>query len=573
MHSIRLCQLQKKLDRRFDGAVSAQLCDGVMTVMGSLCSWDDIILACSMCADSKARWHVVNDIEFTGAEIQPARLPAVRDSALQGTHPDVLVIGGGISGASIARELTRYDLDVLVTDKESDVATHASSRNDGQIHTGIDLSYGTLKQKYVVRGNAMMEKVCCELDVPFEHCGQLVGLCSPLLRPIAHIFAWQRRMIGVKDTRVIGKKALREMEPNLNPDFAFAMYNPETGRLCPYALTIAYAENAVQNGARISLDTAVIGMTIERGEIVCVHTNRGDIYPKLVINAAGVFAEDIAKMAQDRFYSIHPRRGTNSILDKKVGPLVRSIATIKRLGGGKQHTKGGGTIHTIDGNLLVGPDAAETYEKENFATSRASIDTVFAKQRDTAPELSERDIITYFTGVRACTFEEDFIIERGRKTRNLIHCAGIQSPGITTAPAVATDIASLATDILRERCEVYPNADFDPFRKGIVAVRSLPHAERETLIAENPDYGEIICRCEEISRGEIIDALERPFCVPTVDGVKRRVRPGMGRCQGGFCMPLVIDIIAEHEGISPERVKKGSDGAYITLGATRGQTR
>ena len=342
------------------------------------------------------------------------------------------------------------------------------------------------------------------------------------------------------------------------------------GCVCPYGLTIAYGENAVMNGAKVSLDTAVTGMEVRDGKIVSVTTNRGVIRPKIVINAAGVFAEDIAKMAGDRFYSIHPRRGTNSILDKKAGSLISSIASIKKLESNPSHTKGGGLLNTVHGNILAGPDAVETYEKENFATNAESIETVFTKQRGTAPSLTERDIITYFTGVRAPNFEEDFVIEKGRKTTNLIHCACIQSPGLTTAPAVALDIERMAVDMLGGESKIKRNEKFDPVRKPVPVLREMSAEERDKLIKQNPDYGEIVCRCEEISKGEIIDALNSPLCVPTVDGIKKRLRPGMGRCQGGFCSPLVTKIIAEHQGIPISEVRKGGSDSIICYGKTKG---
>ena len=311
-------------------------------------------------------------------------------------------------------------------------------------------------------------------------------------------------------------------------------------------------------------------MDVENGKITSVHTNRGTIRPALVINAAGVFSEEIARMAGDRFFSIHPRRGTNSILDRKAGALMHTIASIKGLQlVSKTHTKGGGILHTVHDNLLVGPDAVETYEKENTATHPESIARVFEKQKITMPKLTEHDIITYFTGVRAATFEEDFIIEKGRKTHNLIHCAGIQSPGLTTAPAVACDVADMAVQALSCEKPVAPNRSFNPIRRGAPVLRDMDDAERAKRIAENPDYGVIVCRCEEVSRGEILDALHSPVCVPTVDGVKKRVRPGMGRCQGGFCSPQVVQIIAEFLGVPLSEVRKSSAESPVTFGPTK----
>lgn len=563
--------LRRELDKRYGGRYAVTEGDGVRIMTGKSDNWKEIVEACSLAVDKKHGLHVVNDIEFTGAPIPPMRLPEVNDSSLDGAEPDILIIGGGISGASIARELSKWQLDILLVDKESDLAVQASGRNDGEVHPGIDLGRGSLKHKYIIKGNRMFDKVCSDLGVPFKRCGQYVCFTQGALKPLIRLYTWKRKFIdGIDDSTVISGAELKRREPKFNSDFKFAIYNPMAGCVCPYGLTIAYGENAVMNGAKVSLDTAVTGMEVRDGRIVSVTTNRGVIRPKIVINAAGVFAEDIAKMAGDRFYSIHPRRGTNSILDKKAGSLISSIASIKKLESNPSHTKGGGLLNTVHGNILAGPDAVETYEKENFATNAESIETVFTKQRGTAPSLTERDIITYFTGVRAPNFEEDFVIEKGRKTTNLIHCACIQSPGLTTAPAVALDIERMAVDMLGGEGKVKRNEKFDPVRKPVPVLREMSAEERDKLIKQNPDYGEIVCRCEEISKGEIIDALNSPLCVPTVDGIKKRLRPGMGRCQGGFCSPLVTKIIAEHQGIPISEVRKGGSDSIICYGKTKG---
>ncbi|MBR0510235.1 MAG: NAD(P)/FAD-dependent oxidoreductase [Clostridia bacterium] len=565
-------KINKKLQKAFGGKFTAVYENGAVSVRGESGDWGEIVSACMAAATKNSTTHVVNDAVFTGAVPEEMRLPAITDSALDGKSPDVLIIGGGISGASIARELTKWKLDVLLIEKEADLALGASGRNDGEVHPGVDLGKGSLKHKYVRRGNRMYGDVCRELNVGFRRVGQYVGFLNGALRPLIGAYCLLRKYRdGIEDTEIISGKELHRREPNLNHAFKFAISNPSTGCVCPYGLTIAYAENAVQNGARVSLSTAALGMDVQNGEILSVCTNRGTVYPRLVINAAGVFAEEIAKMADDRFYSIHPRRGTNSILDKKAGVYMHSVSSVKELPAhDKSHSKGGGILHTVHDNLLVGPDAVETYEKENYATNADSIKTVFDKQTVSMPGLSKSDIITYFTGVRAPTFEEDFIIEKGRRTKNLIHCAGIQSPGLTTAPAVALDIEKMAVEMLSENSPVEKNEAFDPIRKGVPVLRDMPDDERAEMIRQNPDYGVIVCRCEEVSKGEILDALRSPICVPTVDGVKKRVRPGMGRCQGGFCSPLVVKIIAEFLGVPPEDVRKSADSAVITYGKTKG---
>lgn len=569
--SLNINSINKRLQKEFGNNVSATLSDGVIRVTGHLSSWADTIKACSLCAVKYSKIHIVNDIVCDEKKEQKIRLPKINDTTLDGKHPDVLIIGGGISGASIARELSKWNLSILLVDKESDLALHASGRNDGEVHPGIDLSKGSLKHHYIRKGNEMYEEICKQLDVPFKRCGQYVCFESKLMKPFGYIYCFIRRhRDGISDSRIISGDELKKIEPNLNEKFSFAISNPSSGCVCPYGLTIAYAENAVQNGAEVALNTAVLGMEVKDGRIISVKTNRGSIYPSLVINAAGVFSEDIAEMANDRFFSIHPRRGTNSILDKKAGAFMHSVASIMEIKvNNKTHSKGGGILNTVHENLLVGPDAVETYEKENTETHKESIETVFKKQKKTMPNLSEKDIITYFTGVRAPTFEEDFIIEFGRKTSNIIHCAGIQSPGLTTAPAVAVDIEKMAVDYLSKTKSVSKNNSYNPIRKGIPVLNKMSDEERAELIKENPDYGVIVCRCEEISKGEIIDCLKSPICVPTVDGIKKRIRPGMGRCQGGFCSPLVTQIIADYFNIPISQVKKSSEDSVITFGKTK----
>lgn len=564
-------KLRKKLNELYGGKIQFTDKDRKRIMTGEWNDWDGIVKACQMAVTGKKDVHVVNDIRFTGGEVPKMRLPSLSDNALDGEKPDVLVIGGGISGVSIARELSKWKLNILLVEKEFDLALGASGRNDGEVHPGVDLSKGSLKQHYVLLGNEIYGNVCRELGVPFSRCGQYVGFTQKNLKPFVEAYAAKRRLVdGVTDTKVISKEALFAAEPNLNDDFEFALYNPSAGCVCPYSLTIAYAENAVKNGVKLSLNTAVLSMETKNGEILSVKTNRGTIYPTIVINAAGVFADDIAEMAGDRFYSIHPRRGTNSILDTKAGAFVHSVVTVKKLEKTAGHTKGGGILHTVHHNLLVGPDAVETYDKEDTSTRPESITNVFNKQQGAMKKLSRGDIITYFTGVRAPSFEEDFIIENGRDAHNLIHCAGIQSPGLTTAPAVALDVEKMALQKLY--CYgVKPerNNSFNPHREPIPHLRDLSPQERAKLIKENPDYGEIVCRCEEISRGEILDALRSPICVPTVDGVKKRVRAGMGRCQGGFCSPVVMKIIAEFLNVPLSEVRKGNEESVIVFGETK----
>lgn len=565
---VRIEKINKKLKKQFGGRVNARLEDGYILLGGQLDAWSDVVKAGQIAAVQYSRTHVVNDIKLAGYVPEEMRVPTFSDKAIDGAKPDVLVIGGGISGCSVARELTKYKLDVLLLEKEADLALGASGRNDGEVHPGVDLRRGSLKHKYIRRANHMYEDVCRELDVPFRRTGQYACFTKKSWLPFIGLYALCRRYIdGIEDTRIEMGNSIRKKDPEISKDVAFAISNPSSGSVSPYELVIAYAENAVHNGARLSLSTAVTGMEVVSGSITKVYTNRGTVYPKLVINCAGVYADAVAQMAQDRFFSIHPRRGTNSILDKKAGKRFSTIASVVGAKApGHTHTKGGGILHTAHDNLLVGPDAVETPERENTETTRESIKAVFAKQKITMPTLTERDIITYFTGVRAPTYEEDFIIEAGRKTKNIFHVAGIQSPGLTTAPAVAEDAAQYAAQYLSAE----ENRHFDPVRHAPPRLAEMDDAERAALIRKNPDYGVIVCRCEEISRGEILDALRSEVCPPTVDGVKKRVRPGMGRCQGSFCSPIVTQIIAEYLGVPLTEVKKSSESSPIVFESRKG---
>ena len=566
-----LKKINKKLTKEFGGEVGAREDSGRLILYGQLPRWEDVVRAGSMVLNKKRYIGLVSDIVCTGEKSSPPRLPADRDDSLAGEAPDVLIIGGGVTGCAIARELSRFKISVMLVEKEHDLAMHASGRNDGVVHSGIDLKKGTAKYYYNRLGNRMFDKVCAELSVDFDRCGQYLCVSKRLWIPVMYLsllyWWWQ----GLSKIRVVGKKKLRELEPGVAGTIRAALYFPASGVVCPYNLTIGYAENAVQNGARVFMDTAVLGMESENGEITGVSTNRGRIYPKVIVNAAGVFCEDIARMAGDRFYSIHPRKGTNAILDKKYSyDIVRTaISSLETASTKTAHTKGGGIIHTVDGNSLVGPDAVETIEKEDFTTTRQSITETFHRQRLASPVISQSQIITYFTGVRASTYEEDFVVCKGKFVRNMVHAAGIQSPGLTAAPAIGVDAARMAVELLGGEQAVEKNTEFDPVRRIAPRTAKLDAEARVELIGQNPDYGVIICRCEEVSRGEIISALRRNIPCDTIDGVKRRVRPGMGRCQGGFCGPLVLDIIAREKGIALDRVKKSGDGSELLFGPTK----
>ena len=534
---------------------------------GELDDWKAIVKAGKIAAKAGYK-GVINDITLKGFTPPPIRTPKQRDNALEGRRPDVLIIGGGVIGCAIARELSKNALDILLLDKESDVAMHASSRNDGMIHPGIASHANTLRGKMNVKGNAMYTQLCEELGVPFQRYGNLILYADHIFGTVAEPYLGERaRKLGIVGGK-ISRKRLREIEPNITDRALGAFEYPSSGVLSPYKLTVALAENAVENGAQVSLDTIVTGMEMEGDAIGSVFTNRGAIHPRLVINAAGVFSDQIAEMANDRFFSIHPRKGELVILDKKKGPLVTRSMGLIDLSQATSDTKGGGVMRTIDQNVLVGPDAYEQPMREDFSTHRENIDAIQKKHLPLIKGFAPSDVITYFAGIRAATYEEEFIIERSEYVQNLIHAAGIQSPGLASAPAIAEEISRITVDALQEQMEVKPNTGFNPRRRVIPHMSDLTTEEKQEIIRKNPDYGVIICRCEGISKGEIVDTIHSPIPATTIDALKRRVRPGMGRCQGGFCSPLVTQIICEETGLSPEEVTKSGEDSNLILERT-----
>lgn len=548
---------------------------GCVRLTGELDSWD-LIYRCGVAAVSKSSRGVLNDIKLKGHE-ERMKTPSLRDSVLEGKRPDVLIVGGGIMGCSLARELSRLDIKVLLVEKANDVGTGASCRNDGCIHPGIDLHKGQLKLRYVLRGNAMYEGLCKELGCDFERWAQTFMFSTKWERYIiAPLMLLKGKLLGVPDMSFKTPAEMAKIEPHPPKWLTGAVYMASAGVVSPYKVTIALAENAIENGAEVSLNTVVEGMEVKNGMIASVRTNRGTIYPRIVVNAAGAYSDVIADMAGDRTFTIHPRKGTDLILDKKkayyavssfarsyFAPLPKEAREETHAAVG--HTKGGGVMRTVDGNILVGPNAVEQPFREDTSTSLEDVTAIIRKQKVAADELSTADIITYFAGVRAATYEEDFVVRKGVFTKNIIETAGIQSPGITAAPAIACDVRDWVKEMLNAR----DKKGFDPVRRHTPKLAGLDDKARAEFIKKNPAYGEIVCRCEEVSKGEILDALDSPLKVCTVDGIKRRVRPGMGRCQGGFCSPLVVKIIAEHEGIAPEDVLKGDEGSKILFSDTK----
>ncbi|WP_459841500.1 FAD-dependent oxidoreductase [Fusibacter bizertensis] len=574
-------KLEKELKTEINASISCSLFMDSVRLVGTVDSWQEAVKAGQIAANSKFR-EVINDIFFEGNKQKIPKNIHLDDNA-RCEYWDFAIIGGGIIGCSIARELSKYNVKVCIIEKEYDVAIHASSRNDGMIHPGIAAPIGSLKSKMNMRGNVLYERISKELEVPINWCGSSILFKTTASKIIWPFFWIKAKLIGLKGLEYMDKKSVYRQEPHLSEGVKWGVLCKRAGVTSPYKMTVAYAENAIENGAVLKLNTMVMGIKsinstdpnpTKPNEIVAIYvqdqTEKYTIKSKIVINAAGVYSDFIAELAGDRFFSIHPRKGEVVLFDKKKANLVNGILGFMGDRSSK-HTKGGGIIRTYEGNILVGPNAIETFERDNYETNRVTIDEMLKLKLPQIKGLELKDDITFFTGIRASTYKEDFIIEPSRQLNNLIHVAGIQSPGFASAPAISEYVETIChrmyQDLTKEKMK--PNENFNPIRKAIPNFQELSLEERNKRIALRPEYGEIICRCEEISKGEILDALHTPIKVDTVDGVKRRVRAGMGRCQGGFCMPLVMEIIHSERDIPMDQITKKSGKSKIAVHFTK----
>ncbi len=516
---------------------------------------------------------VVNDIEVRGeAEEREPRITSRHDNLLEGRSFDVLIIGGGVIGTALARELSRLDISIAILEKESDLAMHQSGRNDGMIHPGFAASPGTLKAHYNVRGNRMYDKLCRELDIPFGRPGSMILFPSPWYLLLLPLLKRRARKNGVDAYRRLSRGEVARLEPHITDKQHGAFYFPSAGHLSPYNLVNALAESSVENGAELFLECAVTGFEMEEGRITKVLTNRGSLGAGVVVNAAGIWSDWVAALADDRFFSLHGRKGVDAILDLKSGAYQTRIAAMPDLIGQRDsRTKGGGIVPTIEGNILVGPTAREVPDREHYETDPEDLKDLFTRLQ-VNPALSPSQVITYFAGIRACTWEEDFIVGPSRRVANLVHLAGIQSPGLASAPAIAEDAALMCRRILERDAPETPVRE----KKNFISRRHAPpdpkkmkESERHALILKDPAYGRIVCRCEGVSEGEVRDALRRPVPVTSLDGVKRRTRIATGRCQGGFCTPRVLEIMARELGCPMESLTKKGGASYLLVKETK----
>ena len=473
---------------------------------------------------------------------------------------DVTIIGAGVIGCSIARELSKYNLKVCVLDKGEDVSNGTSKSNSAIVHAGFDAKPNSLKGKLNVKGNAMFDKLAKELDFPFKRIGSLV-LCFSLEDiPVLEKLKEQGDKNGVPNLEIISKEKLIEIEPNLSEEVIAALYAPTGGIVCPYEMTIALAENAYANGVEFKLGTEVEEIEKSNNEYI-IKTNKEDITTKLLINAAGLHSDEINNLVSNNKIHIIPRKGQYCLFDKAIGDMVkRTIFQLPTKMG-----KGILVTPTVDGNILVGPNAEDIEDKLDVTTSQAGLEEIVEKAKRSVKEIPMNQVIASFSGVRAHSTIDDFIIGEVEDAENFINAAGIESPGLSSAPAIAEMVERIVIDKLAP--EKY--AEFNPIREGIPKFREMNNEERKAIITKIPQYGKIVCRCETVTEGEILESIRRPLGAKNLDGVKRRTRAGMGRCQAGFCSAKILNLLAKELNVNPVEITKFGGNSNFLVGKNK----
>ena len=475
---------------------------------------------------------------------------------------DVAVIGGGVVGCAAARELSRYELSVCLLEKTEDVCSGTSKANSAIVHAGFDAVPGSRKAEFNVKGNEMMGDLAKDLDIPFKRNGSLVLCFADEDRDGLQMLYDRGIANGVKDLQILEKDQVLAMEPHVSDQVVAALFAPTGGIVCPFELTIAMAENACENGVEFKFDTKVQKLE-KKDDIWEIYTNHGVFKTKYVVNAAGVYADKFHNMVSEKKIHITPRRGDYCLLDKTAGAHVsKTIFALPN-----EFGKGILVTPTAHGNLLLGPTAIDIEEKEGTNTTREGLDQVLTKAGQNVKDIPMRQVITSFAGLRAHEEGHEFIIEEVENAKGFIDCAGIESPGLTSSPAIGEMVAG----ILKEKLHLEEKENFIATRKGILDPNTLTKEERVTLIKEKPAYGNIICRCEMITEGEIIDAIHRPLGAKSLDGVKRRTRAGMGRCQAGFCSPRTMEILARELDIPMSEITKSGGKSQIITGTNKDQ--
>lgn len=474
---------------------------------------------------------------------------------------DVAVIGAGVVGASIFRELTSYNVKTVIIEKENDVSMGTSKANSAIVHAGYDPENGTQMAKLNVEGSQMFEKICSELSVPYKKNGSLIiGFDDDDMQEINRLYenGTKNKVAGLK---VLNSEEARKLEPNLSEDVKGALLAASGAIVGPFELTIALVENGLDNGGDIKLSAEVSKIEKTEKGFRISFKNGESVEAEYVINAAGLFADKIHNMIAEPSFEIHPRRGEYYVMDKSQGKLFSH--TIFQC----PSKKGKGVLvtPTVHGNLLVGPSSEDIDDVENMKTTLSGLDDVRRIAERTTKVINYREEIRNFSGLRAMSDRDDFIIEETKDVPNFFDVAGIKSPGLSSAPAIAVHVVKMLQDKGLSQEE---NKSFNPIRKQ-THFMELSEQEKDELIKKDPSFGRIICRCESITEGEILECIHRTLGATTVDGVKRRCRPGMGRCQGGFCGPRVQEILSRELNKDITDIVQERSGSYILTGKTK----
>lgn len=469
---------------------------------------------------------------------------------------DFAVVGIGVTGAWTALELTRYRTSVVMIERENDVCMGATKANSAIVHAGYDAKNGTLMAKLNVEGNRKIRQLYKEMSIPFRQIGSLVLSFDDEGDEAVKKLYDRGINNGVDELSIISAEEVKKMEPNVSDEVRCALLAKTAGVVSPFELCIAAAEKAVDNGAEIEYNFDTVSVEQKDGCAVLKASDGREIRAKHVINCAGVHADDFASLFGDESFKVIPRRGEYCILDKNVNGICSHILFQPPV----KYGKGILVSQTVDGNIIVGPTADSIEGKDDKATTEDGIARVFEGACKTIPSLNQRSVITLFSGVRPIGDRGDFIIEKSPVSPVLFNVAGIESPGLTAGPATGEYIAKIFADELG----LETNGSFS-YAREVIRFNELTDEEKDELIKKDPHYGRIICRCETISEGEIIDSIKRNVGARDVDGVKRRVRAGMGRCQGGFCGPKVIEILSRELGIPATEITKcGKDSFMVT---------
>ena len=479
---------------------------------------------------------------------------------MKGKIYDTLIIGAGIVGCSVARFLSKYKGDFIVLERDEDVCCGTSKANSGIVHAGFDAKHGSLMAKYNVEGSRMYPALAKELDFKFRRNGSLVLCLDKDDIPKLNALYENGIKNGVEELRIIGRDELTELEPHVSDEAVCALYAPTGGIVCPFDATFAMAENAAHNKIEFRFDTEVTGI-VREDDLWKVNAGEAVFYTRTIVNAAGCYSDVFHNMVSESKIHITPRRGEYFLLDRTAEGYVEH--TVFRLPG--KMGKGVLVTPTVHGNTLVGPTAEDIEDKDDVSTTAEGLDKIRSQSKLSIKDLPLNKTITSFSGLRSHEDGHEFIIGEAAGAEGFFDCAGIESPGLSAAPAIGLDVARMIADKL----DLTVNADFDPYRNGIADPLKLPDDSLNELIRVRPDYGRIICRCESITEGQIRDAIRRSPGARSLDGVKRRIRAGMGRCQGGFCSPAVMEILADELKTDISEVTKKGKGSKIIVGENK----